>query len=88
MSKKSIQVIFNSIFSFVSLSLLSIYINSIAWTFHDNRLNIRVLVQLIRNLKMQLWILVICGAVYISILVLFGVFLDKIYPTDKHKDIQ
>jgi hypothetical protein len=87
MSRKGIKTIFNSIFFFVSFVLLNIYINSIVSNLNDNRLNIRILGELIKKLKMQLWILVLGGAIYISIIVLFELFLNKAYSSDKHKNI-
>lgn len=60
------------------------HIDSITLTLSDNRSNIEVLVQLIRILKMQLVIFFFGGTLYTLILV----FLDKMYPSDKHKDIQ
>ena len=87
MRRKTIQTIFNSIFFFVSFVLINVYINSIVSSFSDNRLNIEILGELIKKLKMQSWILVFVGAIYIIIDVLFWLFLDKIYSSNKHKDI-
>lgn len=87
MRRKTIQAIFNSIFFFVSFVLINIYINSIVSNLNDNRLNINVLGELIKKLKMQSWILVFIGAIYISIIVLLELFLNKVYSSDKHKNI-
>lgn len=88
MKKWFIKVLFPSIFTMVSLYLLFISVDSITLALMDNRFNIQILVELIRKLKMQLVFLFFGGALYTSIFVSYAVFVDKKYPSDKHKDIQ
>jgi len=88
MKKGFIRVLFPSIFTMVSGYLLFNYIESITLALMDNRFNIQILVELIRKLKMQLGNLFLGGVVYTSIFISLAFFIDKKYPSDKHKDVQ
>lgn len=88
MKKWFIRVLFPSIFTMVSMYLLLNYIDSITLALQDNRLNIQILVELIRKLKGQLLILFSGGVIYTSIFISLALFIDKKYPSDKHKDVQ